>query len=149
MCKESHRKLAESIWGMLSDFSVALFKGTLLDGATSPFTSQVSGRRKVGVRKALSWDWRHPQHNTLMFRYLAVAVFISSVFLFTLLSGWTWHHPLRRSEAPDACAHTSTWKTTKMLRGQQRRHKSQLYFSEHADPSMPVLLDLWHLRLIP
>lgn len=107
MCKESHRKLAESIWGMLLDFSVALFKGALLDGSTSRFASQVSARRKTGVRKPLSWDWRHPQHNTLMFRYLAIAVFIFVVFLFTLLSGWTWHCPLRRSCAA-VCGRTHT-----------------------------------------
>lgn len=107
MCKESHRKLAESIWGMLLDFSVALFKGALLDGSTSRFASQVSARRKTGVRKPLSWDWRHPQHNTLMFRYLAIAVFIFVVFLFTLLSGWTWHCPLRRS-CTAVCGRTHT-----------------------------------------
>jgi len=38
------------------DFSVALFKGTLSDEASSPFASQVSSKREVGVRKALSWD---------------------------------------------------------------------------------------------
>lgn len=127
MCNESHWKLAESIWGMLLDFSAALFKGTLLDGATSPFASQVSGWRKVEVRKALSWDWRHPQHNTPVFRYLSTAVFIFSVFPFTPLSGWMWHHP--PSEGQDNPHHTQTHHRVVLLKeikdavGQQRRQK--------------------------
>lgn len=48
MCKESHHKLAESIRGMPLDFSVALFKGALLDGATSPLCFS-------GLRQKKGW----------------------------------------------------------------------------------------------
>lgn len=77
MCKETRRKYSRhAAWFQCC----ARFKGALLDGATSPFASQASARRKVGVRKALSWDWRHPPHSTLLLCYLAIAGFIFLCF---------------------------------------------------------------------
>lgn len=81
MCKESHHKPAESIRGMLLDFSAALAsKGCWETARRPPLLLRSRPEERLEWGRSLSWDWRHPPHHTLLFCSLAIAGFIFLCF---------------------------------------------------------------------